>query len=252
MHPVNKLLASFGVGVHRIKRLPDEFVQNYEANLSALQAANSGFQVIREMACDIGEHPASYKEYECGFASTCLSEHKPRKVLDVGSYRDFVLGVAAAHDVTTFDVRPGPKICANETVIAGDARGLSFADGEFDAVISLSSIEHFGLGRYGDAFDLQGDRKGLKEMARVLKPGGVLIFSTTLTTGRPCLVFNLHRIYNRDMLHAFCRPLVCRREAFFSHRYGSFCELSEVSSKPGLWDVYCGCWQKPQRNPTHE
>ncbi|HUR20683.1 MAG TPA: methyltransferase domain-containing protein, partial [Vicinamibacterales bacterium] len=51
-----------------------------------------------------------------------------------------------------------------------DGRTLQFADHEFDVVYSLSSIEHFG------GFD--GARASMVEMARVLKPGGVLVLAT--------------------------------------------------------------------------
>ena len=51
-----------------------------------------------------------------------------------------------------------------------DGRHLTFPDAEFDIVYSLSSIEHFG------GFD--GARAAMLEMARVLKPGGVLVVAT--------------------------------------------------------------------------
>lgn len=58
-----------------------------------------------------------------------------------------------------------------------DGRHLSFADGEFDVVYSLSSIEHFG------GFD--GARAAMREMARVLKAGGVLAVATEYILGGP-------------------------------------------------------------------
>jgi SAM-dependent methyltransferase len=51
-----------------------------------------------------------------------------------------------------------------------DGRALSFRDGSFDVVYSLSSIEHFG------GFD--GAAATMREMARVLKPGGILALAT--------------------------------------------------------------------------
>ncbi|MGH2718906.1 MAG: class I SAM-dependent methyltransferase [Actinomycetota bacterium] len=56
------------------------------------------------------------------------------------------------------------------TVQRMDARHLEFADGAFDAVYSLSSIEHFGT----PAEVAQSAR----EMGRVLKPGGVAVVVT--------------------------------------------------------------------------
>jgi hypothetical protein len=111
-------------------------------------------------------------------------------------------------------------------------------------VTSLSSIEHFGLGRYGDAFDLEGDRKAMEEMRRCLKAGGILVLSTTLTRGKPVLAFNAHRIYSLEMIRSLCLNLAAAREAYFSHRLARFCEFDEISDESGVWDVYCGCWRK--------
>lgn len=51
-----------------------------------------------------------------------------------------------------------------------DGRALGFADATFDAAYSLSSVEHFG--------GLDGARRAIGEMARVLRPGGVLALAT--------------------------------------------------------------------------
>jgi SAM-dependent methyltransferase len=51
-----------------------------------------------------------------------------------------------------------------------DGSRLAFADASFDVVYSLSSIEHFG--------GVDGARGSVAEMARVLKPGGVLALAT--------------------------------------------------------------------------
>jgi SAM-dependent methyltransferase len=51
-----------------------------------------------------------------------------------------------------------------------DGSRLGFCDSAFDVVYSLSSIEHFG------GFD--GARRSIDDMARVLKPGGILALAT--------------------------------------------------------------------------
>jgi SAM-dependent methyltransferase len=51
-----------------------------------------------------------------------------------------------------------------------DGSRLAFADGSFDVVYSLSSIEHFG--------GVEGARGSVAEMARVLAPGGILALAT--------------------------------------------------------------------------
>src|SRR5436190_4928050 len=51
-----------------------------------------------------------------------------------------------------------------------DGTRLAFSDGTFDVAYSLSSIEHFG--------GITGAKAALLEMARVLKPGGILALAT--------------------------------------------------------------------------
>jgi SAM-dependent methyltransferase len=58
-----------------------------------------------------------------------------------------------------------------------DGRTLEFPDGEFDVVYSLSSIEHFG--------GFEGARASMVEMARVLKPGGILVLATEYIVSGP-------------------------------------------------------------------
>ncbi|KAI1715900.1 hypothetical protein Ddc_10821 [Ditylenchus destructor] len=69
---------------------------------------------------------------------------------------------------------------------------------DFDFVVSYSSIEHSGLGRYGDPIDPIGDLREMEKVRCILKPGGLFFFSVPVgfdTTG-----FNCHRYYGRIRL----------------------------------------------------
>jgi hypothetical protein len=65
--------------------------------------------------------------------------------------------------------------------------------GSFDAIFSYSSIEHSGLGRYGDPLDPVGDVKTVRQMRRTLVQGGLLFLGIPI--GTDALVWNAHRIY---------------------------------------------------------
>lgn len=58
-----------------------------------------------------------------------------------------------------------------------DGRHLAFSDGVFDVAYSLSSIEHFG--------GVPGAIATIREMGRVLKPGGVLALATEYVLAGP-------------------------------------------------------------------
>ncbi|CCD70400.2 Methyltransf_11 domain-containing protein [Caenorhabditis elegans] len=65
--------------------------------------------------------------------------------------------------------------------------------GKFDFAASFSSIEHSGLGRYGDPMDPIGDIREMLKIKCVLKPGGLLFIGFPL--GTDAIQFNAHRIY---------------------------------------------------------
>ncbi len=223
---------------------PREYETRYPNDLARFKRESPGWVVFEEPVFEAGIHPENFVDYECGFAAVHLKKRDPREILDVGSYRHFTLGLLAHFPVTSIDIRSRKALWLGERAINGDARHLQFPDHSFDAVLSLCALEHFGLGRYGDPFDSQGDRKAFAEMVRVLKPGGTLIFSTTLTRAQPSVAFNAHRIYNHELIRKFCTGLRCVEEKFYSHRLQDFCLEEKVTAEPEQWDVYCGCWQK--------
>jgi len=247
MHPVNEVLSLVGLRLSRasaIIKVPKEFERRYREQLDALRSESRGFKVFKEFYYDAGTHPTDYMDFECEFAARHLVKSTPNAVLDIGSYRLFVIGMLAGYKVTTLDIRPRVSSLGNETIVTSDAKKLDIPANTFDMVTSLCAIEHFGLGRYGDEFDIDADRKAFDEMIRVLKPGGMLMFSTTITRSAPSIAFNAHRIYDYAMIRSFCAHLECVEEGFFSNALASACSLDQVVDKPATWDVYCGCWKK--------
>lgn len=70
----------------------------------------------------------------------------------------------------------------------------------FDVILSISSEEHNGLGRYGDPLNPNGDISHVSALSKI----GRLMF-LAVPSGHDCLVFNAHRIYGpirRQLLHA--------------------------------------------------
>jgi SAM-dependent methyltransferase len=82
----------------------------------------------------------------------------------------------------------------------------------FDVIISFSSIEHDGLGRYGDPIDPEGDFKGVAELRRLLKPDGLFLLGLPYAQNEgkpgspgPRIEGNLHRIYGAERLARLTR-----------------------------------------------
>lgn len=68
----------------------------------------------------------------------------------------------------------------------------------FDVILSISSIEHDGLGRYGDPLSPNGDLEAMKKHKAMLKKGGLLFFAVPV--GKDAIYWNAHRIYGRERL----------------------------------------------------
>ncbi len=219
-------------------------MNEYEEIYSRLKKESNGYYVFREFRNDRGDHPENFLDYECQFAADQISSSEPGTILDIGSYRHFLIGLMAHYRVTTIDVRGRKSALKNETVITCNAANLAFPDNSFEMVLSMCTLEHIGLGRYGDSIDFEGDKKAIKEMIRVLKPGGLLIFTTTIHNAPPAIAFNAHRIYNYEMIKSFCFGLECVAEKFYSHQIGNFCAIEEITADSKWWDVYCGSWRK--------
>ena len=257
-HPVNKVLSLFGFKLSRINDIfvsedplgknpafwSEEFEAKYESGWNQLKDNQRGFKAYREHRNELGAHPQPIFDSECEFATHHLYKAKPLKVLDIGSYRIFTLGLLAHHDVTSLDIRKRHSILDNETVITCDAKALNLPNNSFDSIVTMGTLSHVGLGRYGDEIDFNADIKCFNEMVRVLKPGGILIFTAAITGGPPSIAWNARRNYSYDMIRNFCKGLDLVEEKFLDRQALRECSREELCTKRPLFDYYLGCWRK--------
>ena len=123
---------------------------------------------------------------------------KGADVLVIGSENPWVeacvLQAGAAH-VTTLEY--GRIVSTHSQVSAmtpGEMR-RRFRElmGTYDAVVTFSSVEHSGLGRYGDALNPYGDKQAMARAWCLAKPGARLLVG--VMSGGDHIEFNAHRIY---------------------------------------------------------
>lgn len=69
---------------------------------------------------------------------------------------------------------------------------------EYDFAVSFSSLEHSGLGRYGDPVNPYADLDEVARIGCLLRPNAILYLSVPLGLDR--LVWNAHRIYGKERL----------------------------------------------------
>lgn len=121
----------------------------------------------------------------------------PETHYDIGStVGRFVMHLLSFQQkVCLIDIRPLDYEIPGVTFRQGDAKDLrNFPDASIESISSLCAIEHFGLGRYGDEIDPDGCFKALKEIQRVVKPGGKFYLSVPI--GHERVEFNAHRIFS--------------------------------------------------------
>jgi SAM-dependent methyltransferase len=95
-----------------------------------------------------------------------------------------------------------------------DLRRMPFADGAFDIVTAVSTVEHIGLsGRYGSDEDPGGDRQAMAEVGRVTKTGGTVLL--TVPYGQPAVFRPWHRVYGAEQLQAITKGLEVIKSSFF-------------------------------------
>jgi hypothetical protein len=123
-----------------------------------------------------------------------IHEESPIKHFDVGSRIDgFIAHLLSFREVTLLDIRPSTLSVSGLNVVVGNAQeNLSDYENSFDSVSSLHSIEHFGLGRYGDNLDVLGHKKGLQNIAKCVQFGGYLYVSFPI--GKEVIEFNSQRV----------------------------------------------------------
>lgn len=124
---------------------------------------------------------------------------------DVGSRIDgFVAHLLTFCKVNYVDIRPLNSKIENLNFIQGSILNLPFETESIESLSCLHVIEHIGLGRYGDPIDPLGHIKSAEELIRVLKPGGILYFSTPI--GKEFLHFDAHRVFSiqtiKTMFHS--------------------------------------------------
>ncbi len=146
--------------------------------------------------------------YHPAWAARILSKTKPTKHIDVSSTLHFSTIVSAFIPVEFYDYRPANVKLDNLSSKEGNLLALPFEDNSVDSISCMHTIEHIGLGRYGDPIDPDADIKSIKELVRVLAPNGNLLFVSPI--GKPMVQFNAHRIYSYDQIMQYFSELTLK------------------------------------------
>jgi len=137
--------------------------------------------------------------YHPAWAARVVQKISPAKHIDISSSLHFCSIVSAFVPTEFYDYRPAILNLNNLLSGKADLNKLDFPDNSIESLSCMHTIEHIGLGRYGDALDPDGDIKAIQELQRVVQKGGNLILVTPV--GKSRIQFNAHRIYSYEMIN---------------------------------------------------
>jgi ubiquinone/menaquinone biosynthesis C-methylase UbiE len=176
--------------------------------------------------------------YHPAWASRILTKTKPEKHIDISSTLHFCSIVSAFIPVEFYDLRPAKLNLNNLISKEENIINLHFKDNSIKSLSCMHTIEHIGLGRYGDELDPNGDLKAINELKRVLAKEGDLLFVVPI--GKPKLMFNAHRIYSYDQILEYFKDLKLQDFSLITDK-GEFINNSNKTTADNQ-NYGCGCF----------
>ena len=180
--------------------------------------------------------------YHVSWAVRRVKEISPAKHIDIGSTLYFAGTLSAFIPVDFYDYRPADIQLSGLHSLRGDLLHLPFKDGEVASLSCLHTIEHVGLGRYGDPIDANGDLKAIKELCRVTAHGGNLL--VVVPTGKAMRIeFNAHRVYAFEQFVSCFEGFKLKQFSYIPERAERGGLIEHASPTDIANDVHgCGCY----------
>jgi len=177
--------------------------------------------------------------YHPAWAARILKEINPKKHIDISSTLTFCSIVSAFVPVEFYDYRPADLSLPNLQMGKADLFKLPFANNSVDSLSCMHTVEHVGLGRYGDPIDPDGDLKAMSELNRVLAINGSLLFVVPI--GKPRIMFNAHRIYSYDQIISYFKDLKLEEFSLIPEISGFI--IDNATKSDAAAEIYgCGCF----------
>lgn len=198
------------------------------------------FPIISDHNQEAGNFDKQYFSQDLIVAQEIFSNN-PIKHIDIGSRIDgFVSNVASFRKIEVFDIRPcnfeAPNIKFNQI----DFTELTKEYYEYtDSISCLHSIEHFGLGRYGDKIDPNAHIHGLKNLENMLQSGGYLYLSTPISNETK-IYFNSERVFDPFEILEITKNLELIKFNFIDEHGRIFLNYDVQNLKNKIINYSCG------------
>jgi SAM-dependent methyltransferase len=179
--------------------------------------------------------------YHLAWAARVVREINPAEHTDISSLLYFPTILSAFVKVKFYDYRPAQLNLDN--LISGhcDLTKLDFESSSIDSLSCMHTIEHIGLGRYGDPIDYDGDLKAIAELKRVVKNNGNLLFVVPI--GKARIQYNAHRIYAYEQIINYFDGFTLKEFSLIpdSPRQGGLIR-NATKEQSDMQDYGCGCF----------
>jgi hypothetical protein len=185
--------------------LPKHFIDSYHVITELERKTNKRFKLEKDdfyPCLNDNTEFASFDRhyvYHPAWAARIVKEINPVKHVDISSSLYFCSMLSAFVPVEFYDYRPANLILNNLKSSSADLTKLPFANDSVESISCMHTVEHIGLGRYGDPLDYDGDLKAIIELKRVVAIGGNLLFVVPLGY-QSIICFNAHRIYSKSQV----------------------------------------------------
>lgn len=212
----------FGKSISRISMLRVFFLQYF------IFYKKSKIKVVFDPIFEKNDSSANLGEYffQDLYVSKKIIESKPKTHYDVGSRVDGFISILSTHlKVQVLDIRPLDVSIDNVSFQQLDIVNLPTKFyGIANSLSCLHTMEHIGLGRYGDPIGVDDWINALSNLKKLLSKDGVLYISTPI--GREVVRFNSNRIFSPSIL--------CRKAIEIGLELHSFAYLSFSNNKPQM------------------
>lgn len=176
--------------------------------------------------------------YHPAWATRIIRDINPSLHVDISSTLHFCTTLSAFIPTAFYDYRPAALNLDNLTSGSIDLTNLNLDSNSIKSLSCMHTIEHIGLGRYGDTIDPEGDIKAINELARVCAIGGNLLL--VVPVGRKKIMFNAHRIYDAAEFAAYLPGFEVMNFSLITDD-GNFTSNASYE-QAALQNYGCGCY----------
>lgn len=169
-----------------------------------------------------------------------IFEQNPQKHIDIGSRIDgFVAHVASFREIEVLDIRPIKNKVENIIFRQFDLTNpTSNFQSCTDSLSCLHTLEHIGLGRYGDTIATDGYLIGLETLYSILRSNGTLYLSVPIGPQR--IEFNAHRVFSLRTILDIIKDKFTLKNFSYVDDAGDIHENISLSEKD--IDTSFDCW----------